>query len=60
VHFAVEVDGEKKTVKGLSNEQILRLRDYTLSVIEIDFDDTIELDEIIQLFVDIIETRAIG
>lgn len=52
-HFSVEVEGEKKTLAELSNLQILGLRDYTLSVIEIDFDDTTSLDEIISLFVDI-------
>ncbi len=52
-HFNVEVGGVQKKLKDLSDGEILKLRDYTLSVIEIDFDDTTTLDEIIQLFVDI-------
>jgi len=52
-HFTVALNETTKGVKDLTNLEVLALRDYTLSVIEIDFDDTTTLDEIISLFVDI-------
>ncbi|HUA38427.1 MAG TPA: DUF262 domain-containing protein [Candidatus Sulfopaludibacter sp.] len=52
-HFKANINGQWKKLKDLSDEEILRFRDYLLSIIEIDFDDTATLDEIIQLFVDI-------
>jgi hypothetical protein len=53
VHFSVLVDGKKKTLKQLSDGEAAKFRDYSLSIIEIDFDDEVTLAEIIQLFVDI-------
>lgn len=52
-HYTVDLNGTAKGIKDLTNAEVLALRDYTLSVIEIDFDDTTELEEIISLFVDI-------
>ena len=55
-HFKVLVDGKRKTLKQLTDEETARFRDYSLSIIEIDFDDELTLPEIIQLFVDINQT----
>jgi hypothetical protein len=52
-HFQAESNGHLKTLKDLTNEEMLKFRDYLLSTIEIDLDETTSLDEIIQLFVDI-------
>ncbi len=53
VHFKASVDGTFKTLNGLSDIEAAKFRDYSLSIIEIDFDEDVTLDEIIQLFVDI-------
>jgi hypothetical protein len=53
LHFKAEVNGKQKNLKGLSNDEAAKFRDYSLSIIEIDFDDEVTLIEIIQLFVDI-------
>jgi len=52
-HYTVDINGTPKGVKDLTNVEVLAMRDYTLSVIEIDFDDNTTLEEIISLFVDI-------
>jgi hypothetical protein len=51
--FEAQVNNEWKTLKQLSDSEIVKLRDYLLSIIEIDFDENSTLDEMIQLFVDI-------
>jgi uncharacterized protein with ParB-like and HNH nuclease domain len=53
VHFKANVNGKLKDLKGLADNEAVKFRDYSLSIIEIDFDEEITLDEIIQLFVDI-------
>ena len=52
-NFRAYIHGEEKTISELEPEETRRFRDYLLSIIEIEFDDTASLDEIIQLFVDI-------
>lgn len=52
-HFSASIGGKKKTLSDLSNDEIRQFRDYMLSIIEIDLDETATLDEMIQLFVDI-------
>lgn len=51
--FKAEINGEKKTLAQLENEEIINFRDYVLPIIEIDFEDSATLEGIIQLFVDI-------
>jgi hypothetical protein len=53
LHFKAEVNGKQKRLKELSNDEAAKFRDYSLSIIEIDFDDEVTLREIVQLFVDI-------
>ncbi|HEX3800755.1 MAG TPA: DUF262 domain-containing protein [Verrucomicrobiae bacterium] len=53
VGFKTTVAGSQKSLKELSNSEVIKFRDYPLSIIEIDFDDEVTLEEIIQLFVDI-------
>jgi hypothetical protein len=50
--FRAKVNGDLKNINELSTEEIIRFRDYLLSIIEIEIDDP-SLSEIIQLFVDI-------
>ena len=52
-HFKAMVNDVNRSIKDLDNEEVRKFRDYLLSIIEIDFDETASLDEIIQLFVDI-------
>lgn len=53
VHFKAPIDGEQKNLTELSDTEAAKFRDYSLSIIEIDFDEDVTLAEIIQLFVDI-------
>ena len=51
--FKTIVDGTLKSFSELTDPEVVKLRDYPLSIIEIDFDEETTLDEIIGLFVDI-------
>jgi Protein of unknown function DUF262 len=51
--FKAIVSGKRKNLKDLDNSEIVKLRDYNLSIIEIEFDDDTSLQEIVELFVDI-------
>ncbi|MGA2543632.1 MAG: DUF262 domain-containing protein [Verrucomicrobiota bacterium] len=52
-HFQAESNSVLKSLKDLTDEEMLQFRDYLLSTIEIDLSDGTSLEEIIQLFVDI-------
>lgn len=54
--FTAIANGKKKNLKQLSDDEIVKFRDYSLSIIEIDFDDETTLQEIVELFVDINQT----
>jgi hypothetical protein len=54
--FKAPIGGKKKSLKELSDEEIVKFRDYSLLVIEIEFDDDTTLQEIVELFVDINQT----
>lgn len=52
-HFKCQVNGELKNLNELSDAEVVKFRDYLLPIIEIDFDETATLGDMIQLFVDI-------
>lgn len=56
VGFRTLVGTKQKGIANLTDEEVVKFRDYSLSIIEIDFDDETTLQEIIQLFVDINQT----
>jgi hypothetical protein len=53
VHFRCRIEGQLKNLGQLPDEEVLKFRDYALAIIEIEFEDTANLGEMIQLFVDI-------
>ena len=52
-HFWVLIDNKKKTFKNIEETLIRNFSEYVIPVIEITLDETVTLDEIISLFVDI-------
>jgi len=52
-HFKAEINGQKKALYEMTEDEIRRFRSYLLSIIEIELEENANLDDVIQLFVDI-------